>query len=160
MDAGCGTGVSTAALARAHPDALVMGVDKSHTRLSRSPRQPDNAVLIRADLVDFWRVAGRASWRLRRHYLLYPNPWPKLAHVARRWHAHPVFRSLLDLGGILEMRTNWVVYAREFRAALDFHGYPQAGVAMLPAGPALSPFERKYQRSEHNLYVVKVDLES
>ena len=61
---------------------------------------PANAVLIRADLVDFWRLLADNGVRLARHYNLYPNPWPKIGHLARRWHGHPVFPALLELGGV------------------------------------------------------------
>jgi hypothetical protein len=48
-------------------------------------------VFVRADLVDYWRLLAEAGIGLARHYILYPNPWPKIGHLARRWHAHPVF---------------------------------------------------------------------
>ena len=59
VDAGCGTGVSTAALAARHPDALVVGVDRSADRLGRGRAPlPDNAFLLRAELADFWRLCA------------------------------------------------------------------------------------------------------
>ena len=89
LDAGCGTGVSTLALARLHPDCLVIGVDQSQVRLAAGARSagatpPDNALLLRADVVDIWLLLARERLRLARHYLLYPNPWPKPAQVMRR----------------------------------------------------------------------------
>ncbi|MFW6340629.1 MAG: tRNA (guanine(46)-N(7))-methyltransferase TrmB, partial [Wenzhouxiangella sp.] len=123
LDAGCGTGYSTAMLASRFPDCRVIGVDRSAARLARSPQMPPNAVLLRADLSDFWRLAKRAGWRLRRHYLLYPNPWPKALHLKRRWHAHPVWPDLIGLSGILELRTNFAVYADEFARALELTGH-------------------------------------
>ena len=82
LDSGCGTGASTSLLARLHPEALVIGVDRSADRLSRLgtgefPHRERNAVWLRAELATFWRLAVQAGWRLQRHYLLYPNPWPK-----------------------------------------------------------------------------------
>src|SRR5512144_1446458 len=96
LDAGCGTGTGTFALARQYPDQLVLGVDKSAARLAIGQRQidagvaPANARLLRCELVDFWQLAAAAGLRCERQFLLYPNPWPKPDQLKRRWHAHPV----------------------------------------------------------------------
>lgn len=165
LDSGCGTGESTRLIARAFPDSLVLGVDKSLARLQRAgagsfPHREGNAVWLRADLTTFWRLALRAGWRLERHYILYPNPWPKPSALQRRWHAHPVFPDLLRLGGRLEMRCNWEIYALEFARAvnrvLGCHVVPREPAA----SPVLSPFERKYRASGHQLYSVVVSPDS
>jgi tRNA (guanine-N7-)-methyltransferase len=107
LDACCGAGESSLALARTFPDHYVIGVDQSATRLARGQAAaadwPDNLDLVRADLVDYWRLLHDAGVRLDRHYLLYPNPWPKIGHLGRRWHGHPVFPTLIGLGGRLRM---------------------------------------------------------
>ena len=126
VDAGCGTGASTALLARRHPDCRVIGIDKSRVRLARAPTLPGNARLARMDLADFWRLARAAGWRLQRHCMLYPNPWPKAEHLMRRWYAHPVFPDVLALGGRLEVRSNWPLYLLEFRTALAVAGHDAA----------------------------------
>ncbi|MDR0378706.1 MAG: methyltransferase domain-containing protein, partial [Candidatus Accumulibacter sp.] len=114
LDAGCGTGESSLALAAKFPGHYVIGVDRSEARLRRrlaAPADwPPNLGFTRADLVDYWRLLRDEGVRLARHYLLYPNPWPKVGHLARRWHGHPVFPTLLALGGVLECRGNWHVY--------------------------------------------------
>ncbi|MDX1380116.1 MAG: hypothetical protein R3233_03300 [Xanthomonadales bacterium] len=161
LDSGCGTGASTTLLARRFPDHLVIGVDKSADRLRRGghaglPRREGNAVWLRAELATFWRLALQAGWRLDRHYLLYPNPWPKPAQLQRRWHAHPVFPTLLALGGFLEMRCNWAVYAEEFAYAVNRVLGTQVRPAVVAADDELSPFERKYRASGHRLYSVAV----
>lgn len=159
LDAGCGTGASTVRLAAAHPDCEVVGVDRSATRLRRHPSLPPNAHLIRAELADFWRLARRAGWCLQRHYLLHPNPWPKPGQLKRRWHAHPVWPELLALGGCLELRSNFEIYALEFAAALELSGF-RAQQEMLSLAPdqAVSPFERKYLESGHSVFVVRAHL--
>lgn len=159
LDAGCGTGASTLQLALNHPEALLIGVDKSAARLGRglaAPR-PDNLLLLRADLVDFWRLAAAAGWKLARHFLFYPNPWPKPGQLGRRWHAHPVFPALLATGGELELRTNWETYAREWQQALRLHGR-RAELDDFDAHAAtaiVSPFERKYLASGQRCWRVR-----
>src|SRR5512135_2894224 len=64
LDAGCGTGASTLALAREYPRRLVIGVDKSAARLAIGRRlvdagaAPANTILLRCELVDFWQLAA------------------------------------------------------------------------------------------------------
>lgn len=87
LDSGCGTGRSALLLARIMPACDVVGVDKSEVRLRRTevyrrycgvPPGVENAFLIRADLVDFWRLCLQNRINPTHHYLLYPNPFPKL----------------------------------------------------------------------------------
>lgn len=162
LDSGCGTGQSTRFLARRYPDALVIGVDRSADRLgrlgaTRFPWREENAIWLRAELATFWRLAARAGWRLKQHYLLYPNPWPKPGQLQRRWHAHPVFPALLKLGGWLEMRSNWSIYAEEFAFAVERCTGQTPRFSTVDAGVAWTPFERKYRDSGHALYSVVRD---
>lgn len=164
LDAGCGTGSSSYRLAQRHADALVIGIDKSADRLTRRSAgyqtRPDNCLLIRADLIDIWRLLTEHGVRLDKHYLLYPNPWPKKKHLQRRWHGSPVFRDLVRLGGKLELRTNWQCYANEFALALGVTGNP-ATVSSLCCRDQqfVSEFERKYWTSGQRLYRVDADLD-
>lgn len=160
LDAGCGTGESTRELASLYPDFAVVGIDKSAHRLSReySGATPANCLLVRADLVDFWRLAAAAGWQPQRHYLLYPNPWPKPKHLHRRWHAHPVMPWLLALGGQLEVRSNWPVYAQEFAYTLSVLLQRPIAARPLQVTAPMSPFERKYRASDHALYACSADI--
>jgi tRNA (guanine-N7-)-methyltransferase len=165
LDSGCGTGESTRLIARALPDCLVIGIDKSLARLARTgstsfPHREGNAIWLRAELATFWRLALESGWRLRRHYLLYPNPWPKPGQLQRRWHAHPVFPDLLRLGGRLEMRCNWAIYAREFAAAANRVLGTRASPRLLGESAITSPFERKYRASGHRLYSLSLSCEA
>jgi len=161
LDAGCGVGLSTRQLAEAHPEAVVIGVDRSAHRLARDHGTlPDNARLVRADLVDFWRLALAAGWRPVRHYLLYPNPYPKSAHLKMRWHGHPVFPAILALGGRLELRSNWRLYVEEFALAMAQATGVTATVEGFDPGSdgCLTPFERKYHRSGQPLWRLVAEL--
>jgi tRNA G46 methylase TrmB len=153
LDAGCGTGMSTSLLADRYPDHLVLGVDKSAARLSRSPEdQPVNARLIRMDLEDFWPLARQEGWRFERQCFFYPNPWPKPEHRLRRWPFHPVLPLAVACGGVFEVRTNWEVYAREFSLAFGLltGTTPQVTPWRPPVPETL--FEKKYLASGHALW--------
>lgn len=165
LDSCCGVGQSSIAVAKAFPDHYVIGVDQSESRLSRqiagkssASGLPPNLDLVRADLVDFWRLMRDATVRLDRHYLLYPNPWPKIGHLARRWHGHPVFPAMLDLGGILECRSNWRIYVDEFCFAVDYLTGRTAKCDAFIPDPVLTPFERKYLESGHSLFRTSIKL--
>ena len=162
LDAGCGVGWSTLRLAERYPDHFVIGVDQSSDRISRGKplSLPANALFLRADLVDFWRLLGEAGVRLARHYVLYPNPWPKIGHLARRWHGHAVFPDLLALGGVFECRSNWRIYIEELAIAIGLAtGKVTSCQPWLPEGEPLTPFEKKYLASGHALFRLVVDLD-
>ena len=169
FDSGCGTGHSTLRLASVHPDSWVVGIDKSRARLRRGPGSVDTddrpavhvgrrTLLVRGDMYAFWRLAARENCQIAYHYLLYPNPWPKASHRARRVHGHPAFSALLRLGGQLEVRTNWLIYIEGFRAALRVAGLETAAPLQLTPESAISPFEAKYQGSGHALWRLKAEL--
>ncbi len=158
LDAGCGTGDSTRALAVRHPGHLIIGVDKSLHRLTKERTEPDpgNMALIRADLVDLWRLIADAGLRPERHSILYPNPWPKAEHLQRRWHGHSVFPYILKIGAPIELRTNWQTYAEEFQIALDLAGIEAGLRDITDAATAdpLTPFEAKYTQSGQQVWGV------
>ncbi|MBA3980216.1 MAG: SAM-dependent methyltransferase [Alcanivorax sp.] len=160
LDSGCGTARSSRWLAQQHPEAKVIGLDQSAHRLARAESGPDNLLLVRAECADFWRLAEEAGWQLEAHYLLYPNPWPKAAHLKRRWHGHPVFPTMLGLGGRLMLRSNWGLYLQEMQAALALAGI-SASLDMLSAaalGEPLTDFELKYRESGHDLWQLTAEL--
>ena len=178
LDSGCGIGLSTLNLARSFPSSFVIGVDQSEDRLSRQPdwqgELPGNCIRVRADLIDFWRLLHEAGVSLSRHYLFYPNPWPKKQHLGRRWHGHPVFPFMVALGGEFECRSNWRIYIEECAAALaQLTGAPVpteayspgadeeyrvGGVSSLEAPRYMTPFEKKYALSGHALWRCRVAL--
>lgn len=169
FDSGCGSGRSTRRIAERHPESVVIGIDRSEDRLSRLgfealPARQGNAFWVQAELSSFWRLALEQGWRLLRHYLLYPNPWPKPGQLQRRWHAHPVFPALLALGGVLELRSNWKIYADEFERALtiavpEAKLEPQAGASEADWGGIETPFGTKYAASGHPLCRLVVNLD-
>ena len=164
LDSGCGTGASTQQLAGMYPDHLVIGVDQSLKRLAKSGVNSsilciENYVLLRAELATFWRLLLNSGISLERHFLFYPNPWPKPGHLSRRWHGHPVFPQLLALGGEIEMRCNWRVYAQEFARAAGFATNAEIYVEEITPDNGITPFEQKYLERRQTLFSVRVPAE-
>lgn len=162
LDACCGVGQSTRILAQQNPNALVIGVDKSDHRINRNVEGYDsedgftaeNYHLVRADLNDFYRLVKASNWPVSKHYILYPNPWPKSKHLQRRWHGSAVFPQMTSIGQQLILRSNWRIYLDEFQQAASLVGL-QGDVNALPktdVSLALTPFEAKYQSSGQVCY--------
>jgi len=161
FDSCCGVGDSTVNLAKLYPNHFIIGMDKSGHRLNKNEcyeqHGVDNFMLLRTDLNDFWRLAVDAQMLPEKHYILYPNPWPKSKHVKRRWHGAAVFPSIIALGGELEMRSNWSLYLQEFAVALDVAGKQGLVEEFMPQ-QTITPFERKYQASGQALFKLKATL--
>lgn len=186
LDSGCGAGESTLHLAKRFPGIPVIGIDKSAMRLTKAGNihqqeaagtdQPSNAFWVRAELLDFWRLAleevQAGRWNIVHHAVFYPNPWPKESEAGRRFHLHPIFPTLMALSPVTELRTNWEIYAREFAAAArivcdsasprdDSSDDSSDGSAEIrcetfdPAQPETA-FERKYKEARQQLWRVLV----
>ena len=167
LDSCCGTGFSSRKIAKQHPNCWVIGLDRSAKRLNKEEQEPlpENCLIAQVDCVDFWKLAVEAGWQLEKHFLLYPNPYPKSAQLKSRWHGHPAFIALLKLGGVFEVRSNWKIYIEEFTEALRLTGQDSSGCEAFepvkldetfkeikPAEAYLTLFERKYHQSGQTLY--------
>lgn len=174
LDSGCGTGESTLHIARKFPTIPVIGIDKSENRLAKAKAEgkrdsgleiPANAFWIRAELLDFWRLADEnvksGKWEIPYHSVFYPNPWPKQSEATRRFHMHPIFPVLMKLGSTTELRTNWEIYAQEFAEASRLLAQIQERTTQVsleefsPEHPETA-FERKYKEARQKLWRVTV----
>lgn len=152
LDSFCGTGMSTATLAAQFPNHSVCGIDQSAHRLDKhQPESLENYRLFRAECETFWRELNDYHIAIDRHYLLYPNPWPKKNQLKRRVHGHPSFTLLGKLGGDVEMRTNWKLFAQEFDIAAATLGFT-GGIDRLAIDDPLTLFEHKYSQSGQALW--------
>lgn len=152
LDSFCGTGMSSRILAERYPEAFIVGVDKSSKRLQKAEPLPANATLLHANCESIWRHLAKRGTKLARHCIFYPNPWPKAAHLSRRIHGHPAFVYLLELGGIIELRSNWQVYVEEFGSALFHLGVPASVRVVREQEIPISRFEHKYSASGQVLW--------
>lgn len=126
---------------------------------------PENVLLVRAELSDFWRCCLTSeTWKARttlvRHYLLYPNPYPKKARLKSRWYAHPAFPLLMQLIGDgdegMVVRSNWKRYLEEFALSVgvvtdDASNAPRR-LSAEEVGVPLTNFEAKYLECGEPIY--------
>jgi len=88
LEIGCGHGHFIAAYAAAHRDEPCLAVDIIADRLARAQRKLDRAGLANAALLRSEArllVATLPPWlRLRRVFVLFPDPWPKRRHHKNR----------------------------------------------------------------------------
>ena len=157
LDSFCGTGQSTKILAERHPNHFVVGVDKSAHRLNKhniiTANDPTGAnyQLLQANCEDIWQLMLENDIQPEYHFLLYPNPWPKPGHLQRRIHGNGSFSRLLELGGTIELRSNWKLYIEEFDIAMQMAGR-SGQLTGLSQQPPLTLFEQKYRDSGHPLW--------
>ena len=106
------------------PSAVRALVTQSADRIERKNSfklEPvDNYKVFRADLIDVLPLLVEKKIKAYKQFIFYPNPWPKKKLLQRRFHAHPIFLCFLELGGELELRSNWEIYIKEFEYALKF----------------------------------------
>ena len=166
LDSCCGVGQSTRLLAKQNPSALVIGVDKSAHRINRNVdeivhddgAQIENYHLVRADLNDFYRLVDQANWSVKKHYILYPNPWPKSKHIQRRWHGSAVFPQIINIGEQIILRSNWLLYLQEFQFAADVAGV-LGDISEVSNDQPLTPFEAKYRASGQQCWQLLLNRE-
>ena len=140
LDSGCGTARSTILLGERYPDHIVIGIDRSFVRLNKNGLNSEisisvetseesqrpfqavsaNTLLVRAELTDFWRCCLETDWDIVKHYILYPNPYPKKNRVKKRFYAHPSFPLILKIGGEITVRSNWEGYLKEFANSVEY----------------------------------------
>lgn len=157
LDSGCGTAYSTQRLAGQFPHHLIIGIEKSAHRLRKGKSTLPNVVLVRADQFDIWRLLVVAGIKVEKHYILYPNPWPKKKHLKRRIHGHPTFSLLPQLSSALELRSNWRIYIDEFACAWKLVTGIEPEVIQYVVEEPTSPFERKYVSSQHTLFSLTIN---
>jgi len=110
---------------------------ESNNQFEKHTSAEGNVLLIRAELTEFWKCCiSSRLWQnhvhVHKHFLLYPNPYPKKARLKNRFYAHPAFPLLLmtimmdesentgseSEGGALIVRSNWEGYLKEFATAV------------------------------------------
>ena len=158
LDSCCGTGRSSIMLAELNPKSLVVGLDQSGHRIAKGEREaPKNLIFLQGNCEDFWRLCVDHNIVFSRHYILYPNPYPKAEHFKRRWHGHPVFPYLPKIAPYTELRSNWPGYLLEFSQAWEVLTKGASRVELFQPERYLTLFERKYTESGQEVFRLTVE---
>lgn len=162
FDFGCGIGESTYHLAKSNPDSVVIGIDKSLSRLERKnifkKEHIENMHLFRGELLDLIFLIFRGyqtnELKIKKMYFLYPNPWPKKIHVKRRFHANPIAPFIFGINVPIVLRSNWKLYLEEFIFMANLFERSKHELKQIDVDHqgALTPFERKYTQSDQPVY--------
>lgn len=128
LDVGIGTGAATLARASEHPDHDVVAVELHRPSLALFLDALDAAGLTNvrtaeADVRPLLAAADPAS--LHDVRILFPDPWPKRRHLARRLVDAAFVASVAEVlpaGGTLHVATDWPDYARQVARAAEADG--------------------------------------
>lgn len=160
FDFGCGVGQSTYKIAQDNPECIVIGIDKSISRLDRNnhfKKDPQlNAYLFRGELLDLIYLVYKAyedkKIRIKSLYFLYPNPWPKKIHVKRRFHGNPIAPFIYNIKVPIILRSNWKLYLEEFSFCSKLYERIPNNITRVNVEVPLTPFEKKYHDSGQEIY--------
>ncbi len=151
LDSCCGKAESSRILAKEHPEALVIGIDRSLHRLTAQKNIPENLRIVRCDCEDFWRLCLAHNLVFDAHSIFYPNPYPKSEHLKRRWYAHPVWPVCCAISRQLEIRSNEAAYIADTASVLDAMSLQYIREEFTPER-SITAFERKYHEQGQKLY--------
>ncbi len=128
IEIGFGNGEFLVDLAKKRPDALIYGIEMSHTCLEKAL-----ARIVSLGITNVRLMFGDARFLMRecfqdnfveRIYMSFPCPWPKERHARRRVTAEGfsgTLAAILKIGGIFEMATDEGWYADEVEQILGAH---------------------------------------
>ena len=112
----------------------------------------DNIAIYPGDVRDLFDVLARGA--ISRAFLLYPDPWPKHRHVARRFTNATYLEPLawvMAAGAIFRVATDIGEYAQRALQELPGHGFSLIGQGPEPWDDWVSTrYEKKARRSGRN----------
>lgn len=122
VDIGVGDGAATRAWAQERPDANVLALEVHRPGLVKlldalEAAGPPNVRVAEVDALEVLGALGDGTVHAVR--VLFPDPWPKRRHVARRLVDRAFARRVADVlapGGTLEVATDWPEYAAHARS--------------------------------------------
>jgi tRNA (guanine-N7-)-methyltransferase len=160
LEIGAGQGQHCLAQAQAHPDRLVIGVERTRNKylqfkklIEKNPTP--NLIAVNADIVP-WIVFLDKKILFKKIWILYPNP--EIKSKNRRWVRSSFFPELLKRlkpNSEIEFATNLLEYAMEIEDKSLEH-WKLISKINIYNGPARSQFEKKYLEREQTCYQVKV----
>lgn len=166
IEIGFGNGDFLAHLAQKRPDALIYGIEISHTCLEKALSRVNHF-----DLKNVRLLCGDARFLLRecfaddsveRIYMSFPCPWPKERHARRRVTSEGfsgTLASVLKVGGVFEMATDEGWYADEVEQILGSHAALRLAERKLNFRREITTkYERRWLgmgKDIHHLYIEK-----
>jgi tRNA (guanine-N7-)-methyltransferase len=158
VDLGCGDGSFLCEMARQFPKRNFLGIERLTRRVEkirRNAQKIDNVRIVRADNLFAVRCL-LAPCSVEAFYLLFPDPWPKRRHQARRIFTRDFLDAIavaLDKQCVLHVATDQFDYFRQIerivRANGKFQVFPPS-----PEDTALpsTRFERKFRAEGASIY--------
>ncbi len=126
LDVGCGDGTFLLAMAQHHPERDFLGIERLGGRVKKICRKAARAGLknvrvlcLESGYALAWLLSGGCASRL---HLLFPDPWPKAKHAARRFMQPDNLAALhrvLAPGGELLFKTDHAEYFASASEVLD-----------------------------------------
>ena len=123
LDIGCGDGTFLMEMAAHYPERDFLGVERLGGRVNKIARKAGRRGLTNARVLCLetgytlgWLLPDASASRI---HLLFPDPWPKLKHAARRFiqpENLAAIHRVLQPGGELLFKTD---HAEYFQAATD-----------------------------------------
>ena len=149
-------------LAKENPGSVVVGIDKSVSRISRKnlfkENQLQNVKIVRGELLDLiyliYQSKSANEINIQEIYIYYPNPYPKKIHVKRRFHGNPIVPFIFGLDVSIYMRSNWKLYLEEFLfvSKLYNRNNSENSLKKVDISIPITPFERKFIDSQQDIF--------
>jgi tRNA (guanine-N7-)-methyltransferase len=163
IDIGFGNGESTVAIALAHPEWNIIGIDVYQPGVGNLLRQlaENNIYNVRVFCCDAVEVLQNiiASNSVHRVQIFFADPWPKKRHHKRRLIQSEFVKVIVDRlqqGGELVLATDWQNYAEHMVEVLNAEPLLQnTTTETFSARDDLRPltkFEKRGQRAGHDVW--------
>ena len=156
LEIGCGWGEYTRAYAQAHPDTLVVAIEKKLARVLASSRaqQADGTSNIRYLVLDLaWFFDGIfAAEQFNAITINFPDPWPKARHHKHRFISPDFAASLRRVARArarLTFATDNYPYAREAMETFEASAHWRNAVAPWMAVGEIAGRPRSYFETLH-----------
>lgn len=121
IEIGCGVGLHPILYGKKHPNKTLIAIEHTAEKFEKFLRRyqnnqaPKSIIPVHANAIS-WISHKVPSQRVSNFILLYPNPYPKLRDLNKRWHAMPFMAKIIDClkpGGSIQLVTNCQFYALE-----------------------------------------------
>ncbi|MEK6749382.1 MAG: tRNA (guanosine(46)-N7)-methyltransferase TrmB [Pseudomonadota bacterium] len=164
IEIGFGKGDSLLALAQAHPEYNVLGIEVYRPGAAHCMTEAARLGLhnLRVAIEDAKEMLDNKipDGSISALYVFFPDPWPKTRHHKRRL-INPEFAALvarkLQVGGLWRLATDWAHYAEQILEVLNaesalINANPEHGYVPRPDARPLTRFEQRGQRLGHAVF--------